>query len=225
MKTKKWLIPSVILLIIAIAFGGFFVGKSLLSLKKSNKQAITKPKGNENITTNALAKNNENKELRVQDYFPSKTIKMYFSGGFENGGYTNIIDKIDKDKVQLKSLNTGSGGIAIYQISENDIRLIFRREVPDQNFEENYIGTFKPNTDEIILKAPLEVGTKWTDNADGKYKITGINVSTKTPAGTFSSIEVTFLRGDFEVKIYYAKDLGIVKRSSIGNESELIKVE
>ena len=212
MKTKKWLIPSVILLIIAIAFGGFLVGKSILALKKSNKQAITNPK------------NNGNKELRVQDYFPSKTMTKQFSGGYENQGFKHIIDKIYEDKFQVKQVDSGTGVIFIYQVSDNDIRLIYSHEVSDGKFQENYIGTVQPNSDKIILKAPLEVGTKWTDDADGKYEITGINVGVKTPAGRFVAVEVTFLRGDFKTKSYYVKGLGLVKSSGY-SEDVLVKIE
>jgi hypothetical protein len=70
------------------------------------------------------------------------------------------------------------------------------------------------------------VGTQWTDNSDGKYEITGINIGVKTPVGTFSTVEVTLLRGGSEVKMYYGKDLGLVKRIIKGySEDELIKVE
>jgi hypothetical protein len=178
------------------------------------------------ITTNFRSKNGGNNDIRVQDYFPRKTMTKQFSGGFENGGYKHIIDKIDKDKVQVKQLDTATATILIYQVSENDIRLIFRNEEPDGKFKENYIGIVKPNVDEIILKSPLEVGTQWTDNSDGKYEITGINVGVKTPVGTFSTVEVTLLRGGSEVKMYYAKDFGLVKRTIKDySEDELIRIE
>jgi uncharacterized ubiquitin-like protein YukD len=78
------------------------------------------------ITINFRSKNGGNKDIRVQDYFPRKTMIKQFSGGFENGGYKHIIDKIDKDKVQVKQLDTGTA--LIYQVCENDIRLIFRNK-------------------------------------------------------------------------------------------------
>jgi hypothetical protein len=223
MKIKKWLVPSVIILIVAITFGGFVVGKSILSHKKSNKQVITKQKNNEDITTNSHAKNNE---LRVKDYFPSRIMTKQFSGGYENQGFKHTIDKIDEDKVQIKQIDSGTGVILIYQVSDNDIRLIFSSEVADGKFKENYIGTVQPNDDKIILKSPLEVGTKWTDkdDADSKYEITGINVGVKTPAGTFDAVEVTFFRGEFQTKSYYVKGLGLVKRSGY-SEEVLIKIE
>jgi len=178
------------------------------------------------ITLNYPVKNGESQELRVQDYFPRKTMIKEFSGGFENGGFKHIIDKIYKDKVQVKQLDTGTGVILIYQVSENDIKLIFRSEEPDGKFKDNYIETVKPNISEVILKSPLEVGTKWINNEDMAYEITGINVRVTTPAGKFSAVEVTSIRDSFEVKRYYVKDFGLVKTSIKGyGEDELIKVE
>lgn len=164
--------------------------------------------------------------LSVKNYFPKRTMTKHFSGGYENGGFTHTVDMIVKDKVQVKQMDTGTGVILVYQISDSDIRLVFSREVPDGGFKENYIETLEANTDEIILKAPLELGNSWTDNEDGKFEITGVNVQVKTPAGRFDTVEVTFTRGDFEVRRYYASDLGLVKSSIKGyGKDELIKIE
>lgn len=173
------------------------------------------------ITLNYPAKNGESQELKVQDYFPRKTMIKEFNGGFKH-----IIDKIHQDKVQVKQLDIATGVILIYKVSENDIKLIFRSEEPDGKFKDNYIETVKPNISEVILKSPLEVGTKWINNEDMTYEITGINVRVTTPAGKFSGVEVTSIRDSFEVKRYYVKDFGLVKTSikGYGNE-ELVKVE
>jgi hypothetical protein len=178
------------------------------------------------ITLKYPAKNDESQELRVEDYFPKKTMIKHFSGGFENGGFKHIIDKIHKDKVQVKQIDTGTGVICIYQVSENDITLIFTKEESDGKFKGDYMESLKANTSDVILKAPLEVGAKWSDDTDMKYEITGINVEVVTPAGKFSAVEVTEIRDSFEVKRYYAKDLGLVKTSIKGyGEDELIKIE
>lgn len=178
------------------------------------------------ITTSSCGKNSKSPELRVQDYFPMKTMTKHFSGGFENAGFTQIIDKVMVDKVQVKQLDTGTGVIFIYQISDKEIRLIFSNEVPDGKFKDNYIGTVEPNSKDIILKTPLEIGTKWTDASEIKHEITGINVPVQTPAGSFSAIEVTLLKDEFKSKVYYVKELGLVKRIIEGySKDELIKIE
>ena len=171
-------------------------------------------------------------DLRVQDFFPQKSMKKYFSGGFENGGFTESIDKFAGDKVQVKGLNTGIGFAYVYQITEEYIRRIFRTEEGDGKFKDDYIGTTEDNSNDIILKAPLVVGTKWTNDTEGNCEITGVNVKVQTPAGTFSAVEVTVTYTNKEIvsKHYYAKDLGLVKNSIILSEGLtlddlLIKVE
>ncbi|MCX7709922.1 MAG: hypothetical protein N2484_08720 [Clostridia bacterium] len=179
------------------------------------------------LTDNKIGKNNdEDSKLTVQDYFPKRTMKKHFSGGFENEGFTHTIDRFDKDKIQVKQFDTGTGVILVYQVTSKEIRLIYSREVPDGSFKENYLDELKNNTDKVILKTPLKVGTTWTDSEGGEHRITGINVRVKTPAGTFNAIEVTFQSGNFEMKSYYAKDIGLVKRSTKGyGEDVLLKIQ
>jgi hypothetical protein len=169
-------------------------------------------------------------EPRVQDFFPKNPMKKYFSGGFENAGFTETIDKLAGDKVQVKWLNTGTGFASVYELKEEDIRRIFRTEENDGKFKDDYIGTTEDNSNDIILKAPLVVGTKWTNDGEGKYEITGVNVKAQTPAGTFYTVEVTYTKGEFVKADYYAKDLGLVKSSIILKDDLrmddlLIKVE
>ncbi|AOY76799.1 helix-turn-helix domain-containing protein [Clostridium formicaceticum] len=49
MRLEKWLVPSLILLSISIAFSGFFVGKSILALGKISQQVVVEQKINEDI--------------------------------------------------------------------------------------------------------------------------------------------------------------------------------
>lgn len=178
-----------------------------------------------NLSNPSDSNSEKEKVLLVQDYFPNKTMTKRFSGGFENGGFTHTIDIVNQDKVQVKQQDTGTGVILVYQISVNDIKLIFKNEVSDGNFKENYLDSFKNNVDEIILKAPIKVGTNWTDTDGGEYEITGVNNQVNTPAGTFETIEVTFRKGDFEIKRYYARNLGLVKSSTKGHrEDKLIEI-
>lgn len=178
------------------------------------------------INPNDYAKDVDVSDLRVQDYFPKKSMKKYFTGGFENGGFKQTIDKLEGDKVQVKQLDTGTGVAFVYQLTEKDIRIIFRTEVGDGNFKDDYIGTTEANSNDIILKAPLVVGTKWDNNSDGKYEITGVNVKVQTPAGTFYTVEVTYTNGEFVSIHNYAKDLGLVKSSVKGySDSLLAKIE
>jgi hypothetical protein len=177
-------------------------------------------------------KGEEAAELKVQDYFPSKPVKKYFTGGFENGGFTHTFEKFEGDKVQVKQFDTAVGIALIYQISDEHIRKIYAGEMPDGKHDEDYIGKVQANSNDVILKGPLVVGTKWTNDKGDKYEISGVNVNVKTQAGTFNTVEVTvkYTGWDTVNKFYYAKDLGVVKSSIILDkglimDDLLIKIE
>lgn len=161
----------------------------------------------------------------VSDYFPKVEMTKEYSGGFENSGFIQIVDRFEGDKVQIKQMDTGGRLATIYQVTDDSIKLIYTEEVSESDFKDNYLTSFAPNRDEVILQEPLEIGTKWSVE-DNQYEITGTNVEITTPAGTFSTIEVTQVRDLFEVKSYYAKELGLVKRiiKDYGVD-ELISVE
>lgn len=214
MKKELKINKTIISIMVLFAFG--FIG--CINSTKTDSRSVN-PKHS--------AKGKEAAELRVQDYFPKKTMKKYFSGGFENeGGSTETIDKFEGDKVQAKQLDNATGVAIVYRVTEEDIRIIFSAEVGDGKFKDDYIGTTKANRNDIILKAPLAVGTQWSNDGDGKHEITGVNIKVKTPAGTFRTIEVTYTSGEYVSKKYYAKDLGIVKSSSkVSVDSLLIKIE
>lgn len=171
------------------------------------------------------ASDNQEDVLNVSDYFPQVEMTLEYSGGFENGGFTQIVDQIEGDKVQIKHIDTGAYLAMIYQVTDQYIKLIYTEEVSGEGFKENYLESFNPNRDQIILSEPLEVGFKWIVD-DSQYEITAKDVEVTTPAGTFSTIEVTQSRDEFEVKSYYAKELGLVKRIIEGyGVDELISVE
>lgn len=197
MKKKKWLEIIIVVLIIA-----------LIVLLKSN-----------------ISSDNQEEVLNVSDYFPQVEMTLEYSGGFENAGFTQIVDRIEGDKVQIKHIDTGAYLAMVYQVTDEYIKLIYAEEVSGEGFKENYLESFNPNRGQIILSEPLEVGFKWTVD-DSQYEITGTNVEITTPAGTFNTIEVIQIRDEFEVKSYYAKELGLVKRIIEGyGVDELISVE
>lgn len=197
MKRNKWLEIIIVVLIIA-----------LVVLLKSN-----------------ISSDNQEEVLNVSDYFPQVEMTLEYSGGFENAGFTQIVDWIEGDKVQIKHIDTGAYLAMVYQVTDEYIKLIYAEEVSGEGFKENYLESFNPNREQVILQAPLKLGTKWSVD-DSQYEITATDVEITTPTGTFTTIEVTQSRDEFEVKSYYANGLGLVKRIIEGyGVDELISVE
>ncbi|WP_055666040.1 hypothetical protein [Desnuesiella massiliensis] len=99
LKTNKIFVWFIVL------FAFSFIGCS------NSTKADSKP-----FNPNDYAKEIDASDLRVQDYFPKKSMKKYFTGGFENGGFKQTIDKFKGDKVQVKQLDTGTGVAFVYQL-------------------------------------------------------------------------------------------------------------
>lgn len=146
----------------------------------------------------------------ANEYFPKEIMTKKFSGGFENEGFTHIIDKIEDGKIQIKIQDTGMNMITVYKISQDQISLIYTLENTNTSEEIDFENLIE-NKKDVIIKSPIKKGSKWMDDKNGKYEITGVNIEVNTPAGKFDTIEVTYKNNDFEIKRYYAKNIGLVK--------------
>lgn len=177
------------------------------------------------VLGNLGIRNSKDKNFRLREYFPTIKMTKEFSGGYENAGFSHTVDRVENDKIQIKQWDTGTGVVLVYKVTENDIRLIYSKE--GDMLLENYIEDIEPNRDEIILKSPLKVGTKWIDDRGGSYEITGVNVRVFTRIGMFYAMEVTTYKNSrLQFKSYYVKNLGLVKRKIKGyKDASLIKLK
>ncbi|QUH26605.1 hypothetical protein [Serpentinicella alkaliphila] len=171
-----------------------------------------------------VLRNSKDKDLRVEEYFPSEKMTKKFSGGYEREGFSHIVERLENGKVLIKQWDTGTGVAQVYQVSNRDIRLIYSET--GESLLKDYINEVEPNRDHITLKAPLTVGTRWTSNTAGINEITGVNVKVFTLVGVFYAVEVTHKDNKYESKSYFAKKIGLIKRTRKGYESDnLIKLK
>ena len=116
----------------------------------------------------------------------------------------------EEDYYQFVTDNGGTTMAEIYEYQENEIVQIFSR--PETYFRDNFIEIGLPDEykeDEVILKQPIEEGTKWSGEED-EYEITDTSAEVEVPEGTYSAIEVTIKHEDATTKRYYAEDVGLV---------------
>ncbi|MCY6371492.1 hypothetical protein [Clostridium ganghwense] len=200
---------------------GLIIG--IFSLTGFSSQTSTTKINNSNVSSEVLNESKSESKYSAKDFVPKKPMIKVFNGDFENGGRVEVVDKVTQDKYQIKVLNTGTGGVGVYEIKENEIRAVYgigETEI----FEESYLNK-EPNSNELILKGPIKKGTKWSYNENEFCEITGIDVEVKTPAGNYNTIEITYKNGDYESKQYYAKGIGLVKIATEMYPSELIEVD
>jgi len=160
-------------------------------------------------------------EILVSDYFPNREMIKVYNGGFENGGTVEFVDKVTENKVQTKVINTATGMINVYEISENKISLIYSLIAEDDRLKEDYLDA-PSNREDIVLKGPIKKGLKWSDEYSS-YEITNTNILVNTPVGEFEAVEISRNKGDS--KSYYVKGLGHVKTVGVGYDSDLIEIE
>lgn len=168
----------------------------------------------------------ESEPLKIKDYFPSEKIIKVFDGGFENAGTIYIVDRIEGDKVQIKKMDTGTGGIYVYKVSDEEIKQIYysgEYDFTDKSKEDFF--NKEPNHDSVVLKAPLKIGA-----TIGKWKVVGIDLKINTPAGEYETVKLTKKLDKKEHIVYYAEEIGSVKRilkfdDGIELTEELVKIE
>ena len=134
-----------------------------------------------------------------------------FRDEYGNKGFTQIVDKIEDDKVQIRQMDGFTRVVMVYEIREDYIKLAFTEEVGKNEFKEDYIKELNPNRNDFIIKAPIEIGTKWYDNIGGHYEIIKTDAMVETSLGKFETVVVRYRNDEFTVKEYYAKGIGLVK--------------
>lgn len=181
------LIFWIVLIIVAILIS------TIIFIRSNSKQAVKENAG------------------EMIKYFPNRRMTKIFKNGSENEGFTHIVDKVKGGKVQIKQVDLLTRVVMVYDVSENDIRLVYTKEVGNNEYEDDYINGLIPNRDDIVIKAPIAVGTRWVDDDEGIYEIIKTDAVVQTPAGEFDAIIVKYTNDDFTVKEYYAEGIGLIK--------------
>lgn len=154
----------------------------------------------------------------IDDYFPFKkdVITLFEGKGNEYAGFQTYIDFIDegKNRMQVRTNNGGTEQVYVIEKQDGEVRVILSR--PECYYRDNLLDKKGEHGEkEVLLKKPLEVGTKWTLPDGRRRYIADDNAEVLTAMGKYQTIQVdTKEEGESEytVKEYYAKDIGLVKR-------------
>lgn len=155
---------------------------------------------------------------KVYEYLPNNKVINTFSGDFENGGKVSYYRNFSDNKIEKLSINTGTGMVEVFKNMDNKIIKVYSKS-GIENFKDNYISC-KENTNEVILKEPIKVGTTWENKDENNKKITYkiIDVD-KTVYLDKCKINCVIVNKRFDEKnsinYYYAKGKGLVKTSGM----------
>ena len=191
----------------------------------------TKSGNNSDPTTDPTTKQPE--DPKVSDYFPLKAdVHMkYFGEGNEFAEYETFVDFINGNKIQLRVVNPGTISAEVYTVDDDALTLVYAEGEVYYRHDFTSMAT----NDEILIKAPITVGTSWNIKNSATRTITAIDKKVTVKAGEFDTLEVTTEAEDYTTTQYYARDIGLIKevystREVIGTDSfsvtsELEKME
>lgn len=169
--------------------------------------------------------NNDEKQIvskyNIKDFVGIKANEKYNYAGenSEYAEYVRYVDYIDGDNYQIRINNGGTEAVTVIEATENELKIVFKRGVC--YYRENFLNK-SPNKDEILLKAPIAKGTKWTLEDGSKRYISSIDTKVSTDAGEFQCIEVTTENKNGQKDLqYYAPGIGLIKEIM---DSENMKV-
>lgn len=224
--------------IIRLSFIVLFISIFLLSgCTKVEQPPIQESKQNE-ITTPEMTPKKPPEKTRVTtpapepakevvpivkpgDFFPLVVGSTweYLGEGNEYASFNRKVLFTSGNLAQIREDNGGTVSAAVFKISPEAVsRVFFMGEAYDDQM--NYLNT-SSNENIIILKTPLQVGTKWTE-PNGTREIVDINATIATPAGSFTQcLKVKISNENSTLYEYYKKGVGMVKREFISGDTKV----
>jgi len=141
---------------------------------------------------------------------------VYQGEGNEFAAFNREVLFVEGDKAQIREDNGGTVSAAVFKTTDNEIiRIFFQGEEYDNT---NFLNQ-EPNDSLVILKTPLEVGTKW-EEPNGVREIVEMDARVDTPAGQFKNCIKVKISGEESTLYEYFKDeIGMVKREFISGDT------
>ncbi|MSU01606.1 GerMN domain-containing protein [Tissierella pigra] len=183
------------------------------------KRVISKEQNNANVSKEDDKLNKD--ILTIEDYYPFKeNLVMSYEGiGNEYAEQQVFVEFIENNKMQIKIMNPGTVFVKVLEYKNGELTEVFGEG--EFYHIENMLNA-NTNSQNIILKEPLELNNAWKDDQGNTVKITSLDKQMETPAGTYNTLEVTTDFGEGRTnKDYYAKGVGLVARIYIDGEMEV----
>lgn len=153
-------------------------------------------------------------ENQVADYFPKTANKeyVYVGEGNEYASYTVFTDYEATNRKQTRTNNGGTEVVKVIALEKNQLSILLKQE--ETYSRENWLEQKQSSENdeiEVLIKAPIKVGTSWKSSGNRTSSITSTQVSITTPVGTFDALEVTTQGSEDKEISYYALNIGLIK--------------
>jgi hypothetical protein len=158
--------------------------------------------------------------VKPGDFFPAVAGSTweYQGEGNEYASFNRKVLFTKGDLAQIREDNGGTVSAAVFKISPVAVtRVFFMGEAYGQT---DYLNS-SSNENIVIIKTPLQVGTKWTE-PNGTREIVDLNATVATPAGSFTQcLKVKISNENSTVYEYFKKGVGMVKREFISGDTKV----
>ncbi len=162
---------------------------------------------------------------KLKAYFPMHQGMEYsYAGeGNEFAPFKRKIMYVKDNYLQLTDNNGGTIIVKVYKLSDQEVSEVFYKG--EFYEDDNLIPDVRENEekDEVILKAPIEVGNSWNSN-DQEREIVAVDQEIKIPAGTFYQVvkvKTTYQDSNNDGYEYFAPNIGLIKTEYIGEGFEI----
>jgi len=158
--------------------------------------------------------------VKLGNFFPvvAGSTWEYQGEGNEYASFSRKILFTSGNLAQIREDNGGTVSAAVFKISPDAVtRIFFLGEAYGQT---NYLHS-PSNENIVILKTPLQVGTKWTE-PNGNREIVDLNATVTTPAGSFTQcLKVKISNENSTLYEYFKNGVGMVKREFISGDTKI----
>jgi len=158
--------------------------------------------------------------VKLADFFPvvAGSTWEYQGDGNEYASFSRKIVFTSGNLAQIREDNGGTVTASVYKISPNSVTRIYN--LAEAYGQTNYLKS-PPNENLVILKTPLQVGTKWTE-PNGTREIVDLKATVTTPAGSFTQcLKVKITDKNSTVYEYFKSGVGMVKREFISGDTTI----
>lgn len=202
---------SLVLLVFLIFISIFPAGCTQPKKPNAQKPKTEESKNQKPKTQEPKAQVPPKQKISPGDFFPLSVGSTwdYEGEGNEYASFTREVLFASGDRAQIREDNGGTASAAVFKTSPDAVTRIFF--MGEAYGKDNFLNT-EPKENIIILKNPLQVGTKW-EEPNGTREIVDMSAKVDTPAGSFDEcIKVKISSKDSTLYEFYKKDIGMVKR-------------
>ncbi|HZK72225.1 MAG TPA: hypothetical protein VFD03_12035 [Clostridia bacterium] len=158
--------------------------------------------------------------VNVTDYAPL-TKGSYWEYEGNGNEYASFNRRVLFTQGNLAQISEDNGGTVISKIIEGTNEVVKLVYFEAESYQpSNMLETgFVANSEAIIIKSPLQVGTNWTDK-DGKKEIVALDSIVDTPLGKIDNcLKLKITNPDDTIYQYYKKGIGLVKQEFISGDT------